>query len=213
MRLVSPLQSCRYDQRPIRSRKQGGLDARTKLLIGFGHLNAYDSQVVLRAVYDVVAEPVDASRYDQATLVGTVMDGSGAVIPIATATLHRPGRKGIVAQAKTEASGVFKFSRLREDIYELGIEAPGFMPQMLKRIVVGWASDVQLKPVKLNKLRIVLDDPPGEFLESGVSSTTQRRRHSEPVLFLTGAGTGTGWPAQIVTPRRLRCACRRAGLP
>ena len=46
-------------------------------------------------------------------------------------------------------------------MYEVGIEAPGFKLQRLKRIVVGWASDVQLKPVKLKNLGIVLDNPPG----------------------------------------------------
>jgi hypothetical protein len=140
---------------------RGGQDARNRLLTGFGHLNAYDSQIVLWAVYDVVAEPIDPSRYDQASLAGTVTDGSGAVISNATAKLYRRGVQGIVAQAKTDATGSFKFSRIGEDIYEVGIEATGFKSQRLNRIVVGWASDVQLKPVKLNNLDIRLDNPPG----------------------------------------------------
>jgi hypothetical protein len=138
-----------------------GLDARARFLIGFGHLNTYDSQVFLQSVSDVVAYPVDPSRYDQSTITGTVMDATGAVIVNATAKLYRRGQKDIAAQASTDASGNFRFSQLREDTYDLEIEAPGFRSQRLKQIVVGWASEVRLKPVKLKNLGIVFDNPPG----------------------------------------------------
>lgn len=40
-----------------------GLDPKARLLIGFGHMNAYDSQIVLQSVSNVIAEPIDPARY------------------------------------------------------------------------------------------------------------------------------------------------------
>ncbi len=43
--------------------KKGIADPKRRMLTGFGHLNAYESQLVLESVKDVPATPIDKSKY------------------------------------------------------------------------------------------------------------------------------------------------------
>jgi len=42
-----------------------GVDAKARMMIGFGHLNTYESQLVLESVSEVEAKPIDPSVYEK----------------------------------------------------------------------------------------------------------------------------------------------------
>lgn len=60
-----------------------------------------------------------------ATVSGTVVDPSGAVVPNATVTIQNP-QSGLVRTTKTNSSGDFSFPNIPFDPYHLTVAAPGF---------------------------------------------------------------------------------------
>src|SRR5262245_51713625 len=68
------------------------------------------------------------SLFAQATgrLTGTVADPSGAKIADATVSIYLAGGKTAILTAKTSSEGLFDFPALRAELYDVGVEAPGF---------------------------------------------------------------------------------------
>src|SRR4051812_28496132 len=58
-------------------------------------------------------------------ITGTVRDSTGAVVPEAKIVV-KSVNTGLVRQATTNRSGIFTFSSLRPDKYNISIEAPAF---------------------------------------------------------------------------------------
>src|SRR5262249_36756268 len=65
-------------------------------------------------------------------LLGTVIDTSGAAVPNAMVSLTLPGGGRPVLSATADAQGLFTFSSVRPESYDLAVEAPGFQKQVLR---------------------------------------------------------------------------------
>ncbi|HKO14141.1 MAG TPA: carboxypeptidase-like regulatory domain-containing protein, partial [Acidobacteriaceae bacterium] len=79
----------------------------------------------LFACASVLLTPRGWSQAVTATVVGTVSDSSGAVVPGATVTLTNEGT-GAVATQTTNASGNYEFPLISPGSYTVGITAKGF---------------------------------------------------------------------------------------
>src|SRR5919106_300991 len=75
------------------------------------------------------------AQFDTATVLGTIRDSSGAVVPGATVTLTNV-RTGITASTTTEQEGHYLFLNVRVGTYSVKGELPGFS--------VAEAKDVQV---------------------------------------------------------------------
>src|SRR5215831_15614754 len=65
------------------------------------------------------------AQFTTATLVGNVLDNTGAAVPDAKTTVRNPAT-GFTQNTSTDASGAFLFTRLPVGSYELTVEKPGF---------------------------------------------------------------------------------------
>src|SRR4051812_40000567 len=65
------------------------------------------------------------AQFDTATVLGTVKDTSGAVVPGATVTLKNTAT-GITANAVTDADGSYQFLNVRVGTYVIRAELQGF---------------------------------------------------------------------------------------
>lgn len=128
---------------------------------GFGHLNSWPSQLVPESVSDVVTKPIDRSVYEKVRIVGSVVDGSGALIVNARVLLHQRGRNHPVGQTRTNTEGEFSFDNLNLQSFELTIEADGFRRRRV-RVSPKSPGPFLVPPVKLELLGIVLDNPPAD---------------------------------------------------
>ncbi len=77
------------------------------------------------------------------TIVGTVTDSTGAVIPNATVTVTDVA-KGITQTVQTNASGNYSVSRLIPDTYEVKATSQSFAPAEAKNVVVTADSSPQV---------------------------------------------------------------------
>jgi hypothetical protein len=76
-----------------------------------------------------------AAQFDAATVLGTVVDASGAVVPGATVTLKNT-ETGIAATAVTDGEGNFQFLNVRIGTYSLRSELQGFSAAIAENIAV-----------------------------------------------------------------------------
>ncbi|HUY93832.1 MAG TPA: TonB-dependent receptor [Terracidiphilus sp.] len=81
------------------------------------------------------------SAQDNATITGTVMDASEAVVPNASLSLTNPAT-GQVREAKSNEAGAFRFANLGTGTYTLSAVAPGFKKSTRTGIVVNVAQTV-----------------------------------------------------------------------
>jgi hypothetical protein len=81
------------------------------------------------------------AQVDTGSILGTVYDQSGAVIPGAKVTLTSEGT-GVSLTTTTSAEGVFKFSPVRIGSYRLDVSDPGFASASAKGVVVNIGADV-----------------------------------------------------------------------
>lgn len=72
---------------------------------------------------------------DFSTITGTVMDAFGAVVPGAKVNLRSLNDQKTYFTATNE-NGVYEFSRVEPDVYEIKIESPGFKSFVVTDIVV-----------------------------------------------------------------------------
>ena len=92
-----------------------------------------------------------ATSFAQLTgrLTGTVTDPKGAVIPNASVSLFLPGGNAALLTTRTDSAGIFDFSSVRPDVYNLVVEAMGFTKYTQEQVKVDPAREQELPPIKL----------------------------------------------------------------
>jgi hypothetical protein len=89
------------------------------------------------------------AQFDTATVLGTVRDNTGAIVPGATATLTNL-ETGLVATKVTDANGNFEFATVRIGRYKLTAEVQGFSVALADNVQVSVGArqrvDLQLAP-------------------------------------------------------------------
>ena len=82
-------------------------------------------------------------------LTGTVTDPQGAAVPNASVGLLLPGGKASLLTTRTDSAGIFDFSAVRPDVYDLVVEAMGFAKYTQEQVKVDPAREQQLPSIKL----------------------------------------------------------------
>ena len=92
-----------------------------------------------------------ASGYAQVTgrLSGSVSDSSGAAIPNATVNLLLAGGAKPVLTTVTTAEGLFSFTNVRPEKYDLAVESSGFLKYSLRGVKIDPARETSLAAIKL----------------------------------------------------------------
>jgi len=80
------------------------------------------------------ARPLHA-QFDTAVVLGTVRDGSGAVVPGATVTLKNQ-ETGITSDAVSDANGNFQFGNVRIGVYQVTAACEGFSTSVIDNVGV-----------------------------------------------------------------------------
>jgi hypothetical protein len=91
------------------------------------------------ALAATVLVSMTASRVTTGTLLGTVRDDSGAVLPGAVASISSPALIGGARESVTSEAGIYRFPGLSPGVYSLTISLPGFATYNEEglRVVVG----------------------------------------------------------------------------
>src|SRR6476620_3252052 len=154
------------DARPqeVRRRSRGG-GMRMKTWFARGTLFAL---TVLMSV--LMAAPAVA-QVDTGTLLGTVKDQSGAVLPGATVTITHEGQ-GITLTTVTRADGTFIFTPIRTGAYTVETEFPGFKKGVRRGIPVAIQDqsvvDFSLEPGGVAEEVVVTGEAP--LLQTGTGT-------------------------------------------
>ena len=98
----------------------------TKRRVVFAGSNVVVALVVAFLMAGVTAARAQSGASVTATINGTVMDESGAVLPGVTVTLRSPAIQGQALVTVTEADGTFRFSNLFNGVYTVSYTLPGF---------------------------------------------------------------------------------------
>src|SRR5512146_771664 len=102
------------------------------------------SKVVIMGVLLVICLVTKAfAQVDTATIVGTVKDTSGAVIPGASITATEVNT-GIKTEVKTGADGNYVITPLKIGAYSLTVDAQGFQNVVRQNIVLNVQSGVRV---------------------------------------------------------------------
>ena len=83
------------------------------------------------------------AQYENGSLVGTIHDSSGAVIP-GTAVTATNAATGIVATTTSNASGDYEFPSLRVGVYSVKAEAGGFSTAVAENIAISVAAHTRI---------------------------------------------------------------------
>jgi hypothetical protein len=136
-------------------------------LRGRGRLLAFTVSVLL-------AGPVSA-QVDTGTILGTVKDESGAVLPGATVTIIHEGQ-ALTLTAVTREDGTFIFTPIRTGAYAVEVEFPGFKKGVRRGITVSIQQqavvDFSLQPGGLAEELVVTADAPLLQTETGTVGET-----------------------------------------
>jgi hypothetical protein len=130
--------------------------------------------LILLVVLLVLAAPVVmAQRLTAADIVGTVKDGSGAVLPGVTITA-RSLATNQARTAVTDAQGKYFIGALPPGLYSIKAELAGFAPQERKqiRLVLGQLADLAftLKPGAQEEIIVTASAPVVDVTQTSVSS-------------------------------------------
>ena len=90
--------------------------------------------VALLLVYAAAVIELRA-QVDTATIVGTVQDSSGAIVPSATVTATEVDTN-VAVSTRADASGNFVITPLKAGRYSVAVEAPGFKKETRTGIVL-----------------------------------------------------------------------------
>src|SRR3954452_4597808 len=94
------------------------------------------SRVVVGLFVAALLLPATArAQFDTATVLGTIKDSSGAVVPGATVILKNTAT-GITANAVTDADGNYQFLNVRVGTYSIRAELQGFSAAEAKDVAV-----------------------------------------------------------------------------
>src|ERR1051326_4927537 len=123
----------------------------------------------------VVSAGLIYSQAVNATLVGTVTDASGAVVPNAKVTATETNT-GVVHTAQTNDSGNYIFPNLPPGTYTVSVEATGFKketrPDVVLRVDSTVRVDSQLQPGNLTETIEVHSAPP--MLQTDTAETAAK---------------------------------------
>ena len=82
-------------------------------------------------------------------LTGTVVDPSGAPVPAAKVEVFLGGGATALLQSQTNANGLFTFSALRPETYDIAISSAGFAKVSLRLVKIDALKETSLGTVKL----------------------------------------------------------------
>jgi hypothetical protein len=101
------------------------------------------------------------------TLVGTVRDGQGGVLPGAQATLTSPALIGGQASSVTNERGQLRFQALPPGVYALEIRMDGFAPYRAEEIAVGAGATIERVVVlRVAGVAVAVDVEAGSRIEA-----------------------------------------------
>ncbi|HSY67605.1 MAG TPA: TonB-dependent receptor [Edaphobacter sp.] len=103
---------------------------------------------VVLIVFSLVGAAFGHAQTTSGALVGVIRDASGAVVPNSTVNATNEAT-GVVYTGKSNASGDYRISNLPEGTYDLRTAVPGFMPSLLKGVVVA-ATSVETQDIVLS---------------------------------------------------------------
>ncbi|MFO7692904.1 MAG: carboxypeptidase regulatory-like domain-containing protein, partial [Vicinamibacterales bacterium] len=116
--------------------------------------NRFVSVAVLAAACLLCAAVPSFAQFDTATVVGTVKDNTGGVVPGATVTLMNLDT-GVTTIRVTEANGSFEFMTVRIGRYKVTAELQGFATAVADNLQVNVGArqrvDLQLSPGQLTE--------------------------------------------------------------
>src|SRR5262249_8609041 len=94
--------------------------------------------------------------YAQVTgrISGLVTDSSGAAIPDATVNVLLPGGSKPALTTVTTAEGLFSFTNVRPQSYDLTVEAKGFLKYTVRSVKVDPAREPSLQKVQLERAAV-----------------------------------------------------------
>src|SRR5438046_1716545 len=98
--------------------------------------------LVFAALYFLTAG-IAAGQALTGTLIGSVRDAQGAVLPGASIRLSSPSLLGSPARLTTDERGQLRFQALTPGLYVLDIEAPGFSAYHEERIQIGAGATIE----------------------------------------------------------------------
>jgi len=126
----------------------------------------------------LLAAPASA-QVDTGTIVGTVKDPSGAVLPGATVTITHEGQ-AITLSTVTRADGTFIFTPIRTGAYTVETEFPGFKKGVRRGIAVAIQEqavvDFSLQPGGIAEEVVVTAESP--LLQTGTGTTGETMKSS-----------------------------------
>jgi Carboxypeptidase regulatory-like domain/TonB dependent receptor-like, beta-barrel len=96
---------------------------------------SWRQHLVICLLWVACAAPALHAQFETAVVLGTIRDGSGAVVPGATITL-RNTETGITATTVTDENGTYQFLNVRIGTYQLTAECQGFSTAIAKDIGV-----------------------------------------------------------------------------
>jgi hypothetical protein len=99
----------------------------------------------------ILLSVLSASCLAQVTgrLSGSVTDASGAAVPNATVNLLLAGGAKPLLSTVTTADGLFSFTNVRPEFYDLSIESKGFLTYTLRNVKVDPARETSLPRIQL----------------------------------------------------------------
>ena len=90
-----------------------------------------------------IAAPVAFGQVDQGSVVGTVLDPTGAAVPNAQVSLKNTDQ-GITLETRSGAGGTYTFSPVRIGHYTVTVTAPGFSTTTQENLTVNIAQNLQV---------------------------------------------------------------------
>lgn len=134
----------------------------------------------------LVCLAADTALAQNAQVVGTIKDESGAVIPGATVTA-RNSETGLVRSAVSDEHGTYRVQALPPGIYSVVIELAGFQTETQERLMLAIdqsaSINVVLKPASINEtVTVAADTPLVDTTQSTVAtSVTNQQIQDLPV--------------------------------
>jgi Carboxypeptidase regulatory-like domain/TonB dependent receptor/TonB-dependent Receptor Plug Domain len=107
------------------------------------HTLRHISLSLLAGLLFILGASVANAQFEDGSLVGTIHDPSGAIIPGATVSATNAGT-GIVAKTTSTASGDYEFPSLRVGVYTVKAEANGFSSAVAENISVSVAGRTRI---------------------------------------------------------------------
>ena len=146
------------------------------------------------------------AQVDTGTILGTVKDRSGGVLPGATVTITHEGQ-GFTLTGVTREDGTFIFTPIRTGAYTVEVEFQGFRKSERRGIEVSIQQqalvDFTLEPGALAEEVVVTADAPLLQTGTGTVGETLDSRHDRRTCRSTAATT----PSSRASPR---ASCRRS---